>query len=203
MNIKTTSPAYNRQPITDAISGANRLCELPWQGKIILRGDSGNPQIIQKAGVALSVNLPTIANTVATSHNPNTTIFWMSPNEWLIHCDLTEVQNTMQRLSDHLSGHHHAVVEVSDYYTVLHLQDAHASALLAKACPLDLHNDHFPPNTCAQTKFGHASVLLHKLTATPSDTATDTATDTAYHIQVRWSYTEYVWDYLSSAMKTI
>ena len=184
--IKTTSPAYNRTPI----EGDNRLIALPWCGKINLRGQLSNRQFVEPIETTLSMAVPDQAN--SCTENDDSTLYWLGPNEWLLHCPLSATDRTISKLKTALSGTHSAVVDVTDYYAVLRLTGADSTALLAKACPLDLHPQVFATGACTQTRFGHASILLHKISSTPT-----------YDIQVRWSFTEYVWDYLVSGMSTL
>ncbi len=183
---KTTSPAYNRT----RIDGDTSLVALPWCGKINLRGDPGNAAFINRAESEMGLALPVAANTC--TKNDADTIYWLGPNEWLIHCPIAGAASRISCLKAALSGIHSAVVDVSDYYAVLRLDGPDSSTLISKACPLDLHACVFPAGACAQTRFGQASILLHKTSRTP-----------AYDIQVRWSYTEYVWDYLVSAKNSL
>ncbi|NKB77019.1 MAG: hypothetical protein GKR96_08200 [Gammaproteobacteria bacterium] len=185
VTIKTTSPAYNRQ----RIEGDNTLIELPWIGKINLRGNAENKRFIEKVAAVVGCALPVEANT--QEQHKSITVFWLGPDEWLIHCEIDAVAELMEKIKSDLSSIHHAVTDVSDYYTVLQLQGPDVTALLRKGCPLDLHPEVFKSSHCTQTRFGHASVLLHKL---------DKST---FNIQIRWSYTEYLWDYLVSAMDAI
>ena len=182
-NPKTTSPAYDRA----TIEGTNSLQELPWSGKINLRGDPGNSRFLRKAGAVLELELPLAANTLTTSGER--TAYWLGPDEWQFTCPIDELARLQQELEQALDGIHCAVTDVSDYYTVLELDGPDAAAQLARGCPLDLHPSAFATGRCAQTRMGHASVMLHKTSDTPT-----------FRVQVRWSYTEYVWDYLVSAL---
>ncbi len=184
--VRTTSPADNRTQV----DGDTCLFELPWCGKINLRGELNNPQFVNNVESTLGMMLPVVAHTC--TKKDNTTLYWLGPNEWLLHCPLAETDSTLANLKVALLGSHSAIVEVTDYYTVLRLDGTDSSTLLAKACPMDLHPDIFMTGSCCQTRFGHASILLHKISNTPT-----------YDIQVRWSFTEYVWDYLVSGMHTL
>ncbi len=186
MEIVTTSPAYART----RVDGANSLHELPWCGKIIFRGVAENTEFTRQCENTLGIALPLAAGSCTT--NEVNTCYWLGPDEWLVHCPLESLDTLQSSLQSALAGTHHAIVDVSDYYTVLSLDGPDASALLSRACPLDLHPGVFAVGTATQTRFGHASMLLHKLNDNP-----------AYHIQVRWSFTEYVWDYLLSAMRAL
>ncbi|NKB63869.1 MAG: hypothetical protein GKR95_17725 [Gammaproteobacteria bacterium] len=183
--IKTTSPAYNRK----RTEGDNTLVELPWIGKINLRGNPEDSRFVEKIKSVIEVELPLESNT--QHHNNSVTVYWLGPDEWLIHCKIDRVQELMAELGSQLSSIHHAVTDVSDYYTVLQIQGPNATTLLRKGCPLDLHPEVFKSSHCSQTRFGHASILLHKL---------DSST---FNIQIRWSYTEYLWDYLVTALDAV
>lgn len=186
--LKTNSPAYNRT----WIDGDTSLIDLPWCGKITFRGDSTNSQFVDSVETAIGLALPVVANTC--NQNETTTLYWLGPNEWLLHCPVADTEHKMVSLKAALFGLHSAVVDVTDYYAVLRLAGPDSSTLLAKACPLDLHPDKFTNGMCSQTRFGQASILLHKST---------TSKVLAYDIQVRWSFTEYVWDYLASGMNAL
>ena len=183
--IKTTSPAYNRK----RVEGENTLVELPWIGKINLRGNPSNTQFAGKVAAVLGCELPVEANTQVQRNE--ITIYWLGPDEWLVHCLIDDVERLLLELKSQLSSTHYAATDVSDYFTVLQLQGPNVTELLSKGCPLDLHPDVFESSHCSQTRFGHASVLLHKL---------DRST---FNIQIRWSYTEYLWDYLATSMDAI
>ena len=193
-DLKTNSPAYNRT----RIDGDTSLIELPWCGKINLRGDSNNNQFVKKVESEIELALPVEANTC--TKNDAATLYWLGPNEWLMHCQVADTENKISNLKTVLSGLHSAVVEVTDYYTVLRLDGPDSPALLAKACPLDLHPDRFANGACAQTRFGQASILLHKINHNINH---NISAAPAYDIQVRWSFTEYVWDYLASGMNAL
>ena len=57
--IKLTSASYNRKPVDSDTS----LIELPWCGKINLRGNPQNRQFIKKAESVFGLALPMEANT--------------------------------------------------------------------------------------------------------------------------------------------
>jgi sarcosine oxidase subunit gamma len=109
------------------------------------------------------------------------TVFWLGPDEWLIHCADDARPGLQERLQSALAGQPSALVDVSDYYVVMRLSGSRVFEVLAKGTPLDLHPRSFAEGCCAQTRFGHASVLLHKLSEDTVD------------LQVRWSFAEYVW----------
>jgi len=185
-NLEITSPCYARRAIEDK----NALREMPLCGKLNIRGDAGNEKFAAAMERATGVPLPLDANT--SQQQQSSRLFWLGPDEWLLHCALDQVDDISRTLEVQLQGLHCAVTEISDYYTVLRLRGPDAGTLLRKGCPLDLHPSKFKPDDIAQSRFGHASILLHKLDDGES-----------WDIQVRWTYAEYLWDYLVSAMTTL
>ena len=186
--IRATSPGWKRS----AREGAVGLRLLPWCGKINLRGDPGDAAFVNGAGEALGMPLPPEAHLTSTSADGDGLVFWLGPDEWLVHCNLARTETLLARLTEKLAPLHHAATEVTDYYAVLELTGENAAGILARGCPLDLHERRFKAAQCAQTRFGNASVLLYKPGA-----------ESLFHIQVRWSFTEYLWDYLVQVIDTL
>ncbi len=184
--IPTTSPCYAREPV----EGSTVLREMKPRGKLNIRGEAQNPSFTQGIRSALGMALPLKANTYTEFQSLR--LFWLGPDEWLLSCDLEDIGSWQDKLTQSLSGIHHALTEVSDYYTVLRLRGPDSTTLLRRGCPMDLHHEAFPSGNIAQTRFGHASVLLLHY----GDGET-------WDIHVRWSYAEYVWDYLVSAMRAL
>jgi len=182
----TTSPLWDRPSVV----GKNTLTELSICGKINIRGSVDNAHFLDSATQVFGLDLPLEPNTLASSGN--STCYWLGPDEWLLHCLIEESDSLIESGLSKLATIHHALVDVSDYYTVLRLEGPDSEILLGKACPLDLHLSQFPVESCAQTRFGNAGILLHRRGKAPF-----------FDIQVRWSHAEYVWDYLARAMKAL
>lgn len=187
-----TSPLEARRGIRAKVS----LQQLPWCGKINLRGDPADPRWRDLVEKTLGLPLPVRANTVSlppqtAAAPPCTRLFWLGPDEWLAYCDITRVGDLSAQLLQQLKATHHAVTDVSDYYAVLELRGPGAASVLSRGCPLDLHPRAFADGSCAQTRFGNASVLVYKPAAAP-----------AFQLQVRWSYCDYVWEYLAQVINT-
>ena len=178
------TPCGHRQPV----DGANTLVELPLHGKINLRGNADDAAFTAGIEAALALRLPLEPNSLTRA--PAGEVYWLGPDEWRLNCELQQVVERLAQLQQALRGVHSACVDVSDYYTTLRLQGEDAAALLARGSPLDLHERVFAADRVAQTRFGHAGILLHK------------RKPLCFDLQVRWSFAEYVWDYLLSGLKT-
>lgn len=159
------------------------LSERAYIGKVNLRGDKDDPVFASAINTALGVDLPVAPNTVA--FNDQYSVYWLGPDEWLVHCAQDEQPEVVSRLQESLRGRHAAVTDVSDYYFVLRLSGDKAREVLSKGTPFDVHPRVFGVGACAQTCFGHASILLHCVDDAP-----------VFDIQVRWSFAEYLWRYL-------
>jgi len=163
-------------------AGGIELVERPFLGKVNLRADASDEAIARAAQGVLGAALPVEPNTVAVTDDY--TVFWLGPDEWQIHCPEDGQGALAGALEQALAGCHAAVVDVSDYYVVMRLSGERATEVLGKTVPLDLHPRAFSPGRCAQTRFAHATVLLHKLAEDCVD------------LQVRWSFAEHVWLYI-------
>lgn len=241
--ITLSAPLQHRA--TSEVEGEITLRQLPWCGKINLRGAPDNPQFLQVARTVLGVDLPLRVDDIAigkianikvdedasvgnnqrthaslnASPNENSDeeddsatpvsapasapippesyaydlpiIFCLGADEWLVHCDLACAEAVRATLEKSFGETHHAATIVTDYYSLLELRGRRAAAVLARGCPLDLHPRVFTAPRCAQTRFGNASILLYQPT---------TDAEPRFIIQTRWSFTEYVWDYLTVAI---
>ena len=124
---------------------------------------------------------------------PNTTIsvgkriiFWLGPDEWLVRD--TESAAATKIVDWAAATSAAAAVLVSDYYTVIGIGGARAKPALATACPLDL--DILGVGQCAQSHFGQAAIMIYCCDNTPN-----------FELLVRWSFADYVWEYLRAASK--
>lgn len=171
-----------------APAGGIDLSERRCVGKVNVRGDPSNPEFVARVRQALNIELPLSPNTTRISER--FTVFWFGPNEWLIHCAEDAQTEVVATLRQDLKELHAAITDVTDYYMVIRLSGVKAREVLSKGTPFDVHHKVFGPGACAQTCFGHASILLHCVDDSP-----------AFDFQVRWSFAEYLWRYLVDAAK--
>lgn len=174
--------------------GEHRLLEQPLCGKLNLRGNPDDPAFVQAVERTLGLAPPLEANRVAAAEDHK--LFWLGPDEWLAHLPLEQVDDKLQQLQQALAGQHSAVTEVSDYYAIIELQGPQAREVIASGSPLDIRPQQFAPGQCAQTRFGHASILLWPLPDAQDDQAAP-----AFCLQVRWTYAHYLFDYLQQSIQ--
>ena len=170
------------------VNSSHTLAEAALSGKINLRGNANDPAFLQSVESVLGLALPLDANTV-TSTDANT-VFWLGPDEWLIHLPLDEVDQVVNALRASFGDQNFALTDISDYFSVIELAGPHSRSIIASGSPFDTRVQHFSTGQCAQTQFGHASILLWPL----DDTS-------GFGLQVRWSYAQYVFEYLAQSVR--
>ncbi len=152
MTINIQTPLADKAPVELA---GTRLAQMPLCGKITLRGNSDNKAFVAAIKKVTGLALPIEANTFKQSGK--SVLSWTGPNEWMLHCDINACLAMVEDLRSALADQHAAVVDVSDYYTMLELSGPLARNVIANGSPFDTHPSQFTTGQCAQTRFGHAS----------------------------------------------
>ncbi|MBP5857794.1 hypothetical protein KAJ83_12305 [Marivibrio halodurans] len=181
--------AGTRSPLSGLLGPAGgpvTFEERPFVGKLTLRGDPSNADFMAAAGKVLGTDIPT--DPCRFVEHDGFRVHWIGFDNWLIHVPEGAEGPLKTKLEAALEGIHSAIVDVSDYYTVIRVQGAKARRLLQKGCPIDLHPRTFGPGQCAGTVFHHAAIFL-------AQTDADTDGGASYDIQIRWSFARYLWDY--------
>ena len=151
-------------------------------GKIILRGKSEDGDFTAAVKNVLKCELPMMPNT--TTCSSSTRLLWLGPEEWLLWVKYSAVKKQLALLQKALGGRHAALINVSDYYTIIHLSGEKTAQVLAHGCPLDMRDKQLPVGCCAQSHYRNAAVLLYR-------------TEDGCDVQVRWSFAQYLWHYFS------
>ncbi|MBX2823204.1 MAG: hypothetical protein KTR33_00655 [Gammaproteobacteria bacterium] len=171
---------------------------LPLGPKLNIRGKPTDAFSESVSG-ALDLALPLQPNRVSRHSGVHTddALFWLGPDEWLWRGGgdpAASVADAAESLRDQWqqTGHHCAVVDVSDFYAVLQLSGSRVFEVLSKGTPLDCVTALCDAGCCAQTRFGHANVLLDRCLDTDD-------AELCVNLQVRWSFVEVVWRQLQLA----
>ena len=69
---------------------------IDWCGKINLRGDIDNAQFAETVQQICGIDAPQSAGEVAVGEQ--CTLFWLAPDEWLIHCPLAQTKPLLDQL---------------------------------------------------------------------------------------------------------
>ena len=169
-------------------SKAVKLESVSFVGKINLRikeEDSESRKIVSEF---LRYNLPNFSGEVQGNNETRTA--WLGPNEFLIHCLDSEKFNIINKIRDILGNGFYSVTDVSDYYITIRLSGEKSIEVLSKGCPLNFKQYLNIKDSCAQSYISKASVFIDRL-----------ADDQIFDISVRWSFAEYLWDWLEDASK--
>jgi len=163
-----------------------RLVEKRAIGKINLRADPANAELMQALASTLGYELPREPN--RTNGEGDRGALWLGPDEWLVTAPAGQEKALLEALSQATAGHHAALSDVSDARIVLTLSGPRAREVLEKGCSLDLHPRAFQTGHCAQTRLARAAILLHQTNDAPS-----------YDVHVAWSFAAYLWVWLEDA----
>ena len=120
--------------------------------------------------------------------NDETRTAWLGPDEFLIQCTEDKTYNIINELDNILSNSFFSVTDVSDYYLTIRLSGKKSIEVLTKGCPLNFKKYLNAKDTCAQSYISKATVFIDCL-----------AEDQIFDISVRWSFAEYLWDWLKDA----
>lgn len=174
---------------TPAAGGAGEagvvIGERRFLGHYNLRGDARDTALRLAVRDSLGIELPTQANTVVSG--PGVTVCWLGPDEWLVTTPYERDTERIDALDRAVAGSFVAITDVSGGLGVVTLEGARARDVLAKGCPLDLHERRFAVGDCAQTVLARASLLLvHRARG-------------VFDIVVRRSFADYLWRWLVDA----
>lgn len=153
--------------------------EIPLLGYISLRGNSQNAAFVNAVNSALNVELPTQpCSMVYTAWG---SIFWLSPDEWLITCKRDQRASLQQSLEAALAGIHSQVVDNSGGFTTVLLKGNNAGDVLHHCTVYDLNM--LQAGKVVGTTFGKLSLYLHQH-------------EDGYSLVFRRSFADYIWRYL-------
>lgn len=182
-NPYTFSPLSNKEKVT---SSEVMLESLSCIGKINLRIKQDDNESRKIVSEYLNYDLPNSSGEVRG--NDETRTAWLGPDEFLIQCTEDNKNNIINDLDNILSNSFFSVTDVSDYYLTIRLSGKKSIAVLTKGCPLNFKKYLNAKDTCAQSYISKSTVFIDCL-----------AEDQIFDISVRWSFAEYLWDWLKDA----
>ena len=167
------------------------LREIPFLAQVGLRGDPGNPEFLAAARGALGLDLPEAPGTVSATGSLS--CLRLGPDEWLVVGEPGAEVGLVARLEARTRGLPAAVVDLSAARATLELSGAKSRAVLAKACPLDLHPRAFVPGQSRETNLARTQGIVWLVEDRPSSGAT-------WRLLVRGSFAIYLAQWLLDAM---
>lgn len=161
-----------------------RLREKKLRGHLTLRGDATDPAFVSGVQKALGLDLPVALTLVAEGE---TSLQWMSPDEWLLIVPQGEEFATETRLRDALAGLHVQVVNVSGGQTLVELSGEKVREMLMKSTPYDVHPSNFPVGKAVGTHFAKSQLVIRH------------TAEEVWELVVRRSFADYIWLWLQDA----
>ncbi|MFQ3235786.1 MAG: sarcosine oxidase subunit gamma [Paraglaciecola sp.] len=168
------------------IEGGVILREVKLLGHVNLRGNANDPDFLKGVKSALDLDLPLAP--CSSAQNGNTTIMWLSPDEWLIIIEGGTEQATEDKLRQSLRGHF-AVSDISGAQTMLEISGEDCLPLLQKSIGYDLHLDSFPINKVIGTALAKSSAHIRR------------TGEHNFQLIIRRSFADYIWLWLQQSSK--
>ena len=186
--LQRRSALAHRVPLGGGNSAA-AIAEKPFEGKLILRGDI--TRIGRHAAKVLLAPLP--GKVLETAEGPRATAQWLGPDEWLLVTAPGAETSLAGDLADALTGQHHQLADLTDYYTTIGLNGTAARDMLMKVATVDFHPRAFKRGMGVTTNLGRATPFLRQ---TRDDAEPG---GPGFAIIVRISMADYLWCLLAEA----
>ena len=133
--------------------------ELPFVGKINLRGDTKDRDFMSNIGSVLDILIPTEPNTKI--QNKNLQVIWLSPNEWLLSfINHDSFNKTFKDLNNKLNPEKTSITDTSENKTIIRIKGNNTSELLRKFMVIDIDNVLNSNLRVAQTIFVKIPILI-------------------------------------------
>jgi sarcosine oxidase subunit gamma len=168
------------------IEGGVTLREAKLLGHLNLRGNANDSGFLKDVKNALDLDLPLAP--CSSAQNAETTIMWLSPDEWLIIIEGGTEAAVEDKLRQSLSGHF-AVSDISGAQTMLEISGKDCLQLLQKSIGYDLHLDSFPINKVIGTALAKSSAHIRR------------TGEYNFQLIIRRSFADYIWLWLQQSSK--
>ncbi|MDC0058211.1 hypothetical protein OAJ21_03320 [Pelagibacteraceae bacterium] len=133
--------------------------ELPFVGKINLRGNTKDRNFLSNAGSVLDVLIPTEPNTII--RNTELQIIWLSPNEWLLSFLKNEnFFKILNELDTKLNPEKTSITDISENKTIIRVEGDNITELLRKFMVLNIDDTLVDNSKVAQTIFVKIPILI-------------------------------------------
>ena len=133
--------------------------ELPFVGKINLRGNANDRDFMSNTGSVLDIIIPLDPNTKV--QNKKFQVIWLSPNEWLL-CfyDNASFSKIFEELNKRLNPEKTSVTDISENKTVIKIEGNKCIELLRKFMILDIDKVLKNDSKVSQTIFVKIPILI-------------------------------------------
>lgn len=160
------------------------LSEITGRGMIDLRLKSPGGKASALVKEMTGATLPQKPRTSRTAGD--TTILWLSLDQWLITLPLDQRDACFEGLRTGLEHSHALVTDQSDARAIIRLEGAHAREVIMKGASADLTAPEFVRGTVRRMLFAELAAMCHFVSDPPE----------TLDLYVFRSYANYVWDWL-------
>ena len=151
--------------------------------QLLLHGNPHDaPALSELGGIALGDQMLQVSTTGEWS------ALHLSPDEWLLIGPANHRDSMAARFTN--ASVPLSLVDISERSLGVEIGGSAAATLLNTGCPLDLHDDAFPPGACTRTLFGKAAVMIWRTAA-------------VYRMQYGRSFDDYVTAYIRTAAEDL
>jgi sarcosine oxidase, subunit gamma len=158
-----------------------QITELPLSGILRVQGRRSDTAFVSVVEGNLGVQLPEPSRTAS---NPDVTVTWAGPNEYLCFCALENEAKYESALKAALEGLFAAVTLVSDSRFGVCVSGSSAAAFVSQGCSIDMGTASFPVGHALTTRFaGLPAILINRA-------------NQEYHLYVDIGYVEYLLKWL-------
>ena len=133
--------------------------EIPFVGKLNLRGNAKDKNFLTDVGSILETILPTDPNTKV--ENSDFQVIWLSPNEWLINfLKNNKFSIIHNKFINQLNPEKTSITDISENKTIIRLVGGKSIELLRKFMILDIEKILIDNSKVAQTIFVKIPILI-------------------------------------------
>ena len=133
--------------------------ELPFVGKLNLRGNPKDKDFLSNVGSILKTVIPLDPNTKI--QNKDFQVIWLSPNEWLLSFINNDIFiEILNKLYNQLDPEKTSVTDISENKTIIRIEGNHTSELLRKFMVIDIDNVLNDNSRVAQTIFVKIPIII-------------------------------------------
>ncbi len=152
-------------------------------GHLAIRANADDKQFSSAFKSVLGVELP---STLQSARSEEISIYWISPDEWLVVCPGERAFSLEQELRSAMSGHF-SIVNVSGGQTMLTLSGEHAREVLMKSTPYDVSDHNFPVAKVVTSVMAKSQAIICR------------KSDTTWELIIRRTFSDYLWLWLQRA----
>lgn len=154
-----------------------------------LCGDTHDPTFVDAVWKSVGIRLQDMPNRAVQGNEVR--ILWLGPGQWLIVAPRRAGDVLLDDMRRQMAQTSATLTDVSHSRVVVRIAGRSCRRLLAKGCPLDLHEDEFRADDCAVSTLAGTSFSLHAC-------YTEGGRD-QFDLYVGRSFGRFIWEWLTDA----